>query len=62
MPQAGRPKIAKDKARAPGISFRLTPEESLVIESYITRHGIKRKTGLARKSLLYVVTNDIRIT
>ncbi len=60
--KAGRPKTPKDKARAPGISFRLTPDESAIISTYLSRYGITKKTEFARKALLYVASNDIRIT
>jgi len=60
--KVGRPLVPKDKARAPGISIRLTPEESERINSAITHSGISSKSEWARKALLYVAENGIRIT
>ena len=62
MNKAGRPKTALEKKRAPGISIRLTPEETRLIKEAVTRYGIRSKSEFARKCLLYIVKNDIRIT
>jgi hypothetical protein len=62
MAKAGRPKTPLESARAPGISVRLTPDEAKIINGAVSRSGIKRKSDWARKSLLYVAQNDIRIT
>jgi hypothetical protein len=60
--KAGRPKTPKDKARAPGISIRLTQAESEAISTAINSSPVKRRTEWARKALLYVAANGIRIT
>jgi hypothetical protein len=57
----GRPKKDKEHSRAPGISARLNEAESKTINDAIKRSGLK-KSDWARKSLLYVAANDIRIT
>lgn len=62
MTKVGRPKSPEDKARAPGISVRLTKGESNLISDYLTKCGIRSKSDWARKSLLYVVSNDIHMT
>jgi len=60
--KVGRPKTPKYRARAPGISVRLTPEEAKVIGDAVAKCGIKNKSDWARKCLLYVVSNGICIT
>ena len=57
----GRPKVPKNKAKAPGISVRLTLDERKGINDAIIRSGLT-KSDWARKSLIYVANNDIRIT
>jgi hypothetical protein len=59
--KAGRPKVAKDKARSPGISVRLTPDERKPIDAAIKDSGLSQ-SNWARKSLIYVATGGIRIT
>jgi hypothetical protein len=61
MPKAGRPKTAKDKARSPGISVRLTIAEKTAIDAAIKRSGLSQSEW-ARKCLIYVATSGIRIT
>jgi hypothetical protein len=60
--KVGRPVTPKDKARAPGISVRLTSQEATAINDAVSRSGITSKSDWARKSLLYVALNGIRIT
>jgi len=50
-----------DKARAPGISARLTIAENKVIEKAVKDSGLS-KSDWARKSLLYIASNGICIT
>jgi len=59
--KAGRPPVSKDKARSPGISIRLTPDERKPIDDAIKASGLTR-SNWARKSLLYVATSGICIT
>jgi hypothetical protein len=59
--KAGRPKVSKAKARAPGISVRLTPDERTPIDGAIKRSGLTQ-SDWARKALLHVATSDICIT
>jgi hypothetical protein len=61
MKKAGRPKVPKNKALAPGISVRLSPAERETIESAIKASGLSQSKW-ARKGLIYVATHDIRIT
>jgi hypothetical protein len=60
-PKAGRPKVPKDKAKAPGISVRLTQDESRTIRDAIKHSGLSQ-SDWARKSLIYIASNGIRIT
>lgn len=59
--KVGRPKTPKDKARAPGISVRLTQSEAKTINEAIKASGLRR-SDWARKSLIYVAKNGICIT
>lgn len=59
--KAGRPKKSKAEARAPGISVRLTKDEREPIDAAVKRSGLSQ-SDWARKSLLHIATNDIRIT
>jgi hypothetical protein len=59
--KAGRPKVAKSKARAPGISVRLTQAERRPIDAAIKASGLTQ-SNWARKSLLHVATSGICIT
>jgi hypothetical protein len=61
MNKIGRPKVPEGKARVLGMSVRLTPEESKVINEGIRRSGLSR-SDFARKCLLYVARNGIRFT
>jgi hypothetical protein len=61
MAKVGRPKTPVDKTRDPGISIRLTKDESKPIDDAVRISGLKR-SDWARKSLLYVALNGIRIT
>ena len=61
MAKVGRPKKPSSDSRAPGISVRLTPNEELAIRDAVRRSGLT-KSEWARKSLLHVANNDIRIT
>jgi uncharacterized protein (DUF1778 family) len=60
--KVGRPPVPKDKALAPGISIRLNPEETQAINEAATRSGIRSRSEWARKALIYVAQNGIRIT
>jgi hypothetical protein len=59
--KAGRPRVDKAKARSPGISVRLTSDERKPIDSAIKTSGLTQ-SDWARKALLHVALNDIRIT
>jgi uncharacterized protein (DUF1778 family) len=59
--KAGRPRVAKSKARSPGISVRLTADERKPIDEAIKASGLSQ-SDWARKSLLHVATGGIRIT
>lgn len=59
--KAGRPKVPKDKAKAPGISVRLTQDERQAIDSAIKTSGLSQ-SNWARKSLIHIATSGIRIT
>jgi hypothetical protein len=59
--KAGRPKVPIDKARSPGISVRLTPEERKPIDAAIKASGLTQ-SNWARKSLLYIAEHGICIT
>jgi hypothetical protein len=59
--RAGRPKVAKSKARSPGISIRLTPDERKPIDAAIKASGLTQ-SNWARKSLIHVATSGICIT
>jgi hypothetical protein len=59
--KAGRPKVSKLKARAPGISVRLTPDERKPIDAAIKASGLTQ-SDWARKSLIHVATGGICIT
>jgi uncharacterized protein (DUF1778 family) len=54
----GRPKVAKSRAKAPGISVRLTPDERAVIDKAILVSGLKT-SDFARKALLQAATGGI---
>jgi len=56
--RVGRPKIPKRKAKAPGISIRLSAEERKMINASITQSGLTQ-SEFARKALLYWATNYI---
>lgn len=57
----GRPKKAENESLAPGISLRLTKQERKEIDAAIDKSGLSQ-SDWARKSLLYVATQNIRIT
>lgn len=59
--KAGRPKVAKSKARSPGLSVRLTPDERKPIDVAIKQSGLTQ-SDWARKSLLHVAVNGISIS
>ena len=59
--KVGRPTTPREHARAPGISVRLTQAERVVIDAAIKQSGLGR-SAWARKCLLYVAQNGIRIT
>jgi hypothetical protein len=59
--RVGRPKKPKAESRAPGISVRLTIDESKTIGDAVADSGL-RQSDWARKALLYVAQRDIRIT
>lgn len=60
-PKAGRPKVPKDKAKAPGISIRLTQDERKTIDLAVGVSGLSQ-SDWARKSLIHIATSGIRIT
>jgi len=60
--KVGRPSKPQEQVRNPGISIRLTQDEVKLINEAATRCGIRLKSEFARKALLYVATNDIRLT
>lgn len=55
--KAGRPKVPKHQAKAPGISIRLSLAERDTIDDAIKRSGLRQSVWL-RKSLLSAATND----
>jgi len=57
----GRPRKPKAEIRAPGISIRLTESELMAVSDAAKRAGLGR-SKFARKALLYVASNGIRIT
>jgi hypothetical protein len=59
--KAGRPKKAMEDSKAPGISIRLTKAEREQLDTAINASGLSQ-SDWARKSLLYIASNDIRIT
>ena len=54
----GRPKTPKHKAKAPGISVRLSPEERQIIQAAINASNLSQSEW-ARKGLLYIAKNGI---
>jgi hypothetical protein len=58
--KAGRPKVAKNKAKAPGISVRLSASERKIIDSAINQSGLTQSEW-ARKSLLYIAQNGLKV-
>lgn len=61
MPKkVGRPRLAKAKVYAPGISLRLVVNERRVIDNAIQKSGLSQSEW-ARKSLLHVATHDIKL-
>lgn len=54
----GRPKTPSQKARAPGISVRLTPQERKLIDAAVERSKLSQ-SDWARKGLIYVASNGI---
>jgi hypothetical protein len=61
MSKAGRPKVAKNKAFAPGISVRLTQAERKMIDSAIMASGLSQSEW-ARKALLYAAERAINLS
>jgi hypothetical protein len=62
MPKkVGRPRLSKNKVYAPGISLRLVTDERKAIDAAIDASGLTQ-SDWARKALLYVASNAIRIT
>jgi uncharacterized protein (DUF1778 family) len=49
--RAGRPKVPKNKAKSPGISVRLVPNERKAIDKAIAASGLSQ-SDWARKALL----------
>ena len=59
--RVGRPAMPKNEKRHPGVSFRLTIDESKAFEAAIKEAGLG-KSDYAKKCLLYVLKRGIRIT
>jgi hypothetical protein len=57
----GRPNLPKNKVYAPGISLRLTLSDKDAIDRAIIASGLSQ-SDWARKALLYVAANDIRLS
>ncbi len=60
--KVGRPKLDKHKARTKVITLRLTEPEYLLINSFVPTDYGNNQSEWIRKTLLYVITNGIRIT
>jgi hypothetical protein len=56
----GRPKVPKNRAKAPGISVRLPENERKIINAAIKQSGLSQSEW-ARKSLLYSAANGIHL-
>lgn len=54
----GRPKVPKNRAKSPGISVRLTPDERALIDKAISASGLKT-SEFARKALLQAANGGI---
>lgn len=61
MSKVGRPKVPKSKAFVPGVSVRLTANDRKAIDVAIRQSGLSQSEW-ARKSLLYVAENGIRLS
>jgi len=55
----GRPKVPKNRAKSPGISVRLTPDERVLIEKAVKASGLSQ-SEFARKALLSATTDGNR--
>jgi len=61
MPKkVGRPRLSKSKVYAPGISLRLVQDERKSIDKAILASGLLQ-SDWARKALLYVAENGIKL-
>lgn len=60
-PKVGRPKVPKNKAFVPGISVRFTSADRKIIDEAIQSSGLSQ-SDWARKSLLYIAGNRIKVT
>lgn len=61
MPKAGRPKVPKNKAFAPGVSVRLTTDDRKTIDGAIKQSGLSQSEW-ARRALLYIAEHGIGLT
>jgi uncharacterized protein (DUF1778 family) len=55
--RAGRPKVAKNKAKSPGISIRLVQDDQKAIDKAIAASGLTQ-SDWARKALLSAAASD----
>lgn len=60
--KAGRPRKIKEHSRLHTVSVRLTEDELKQVNEAVSRSGLKNKSELARKSLIYCSQHDIRLT
>jgi hypothetical protein len=58
--RVGRPKVPKNRFYSPGISLRLAPNDRKAIDKAIAASGLTQ-SEYARKALLYVAENGIRL-
>lgn len=59
--RVGRPKVPKNRAKSPGISVRLSPNERETIDNAVAASGLSQ-SEFARKGLLYVAEHGIRLS
>jgi uncharacterized protein (DUF1778 family) len=59
--RVGRPNVPKNRLYSPGISLRLAPNERKAIDKAIAASGLSQ-SDYARKALLYVAENGIRLS
>lgn len=60
--KVGRPRKIKEHSRMHTVSIRLTEAELKQVNETVRRCGIKDKSELLRKCLLFCAQHDIRLT